>query len=64
MSIWDECSIADENLDGYDDVSYEVVYDTGATSGDFNLDETTNILDIVQLANCVLAGVGLDFYCE
>ena len=46
--------ITDNNGDGYDDVSYEVGYETGATSGDLNLDETTNILDIVLLVNNIL----------
>ena len=42
--------IIDSNGDGYDDGSYEA----GATSGDLNLDETTNILDVVALVNIIL----------
>ena len=32
-SIWDECSITDENNDGYDDVSYETGYIAGHSDG-------------------------------
>jgi len=40
----------DENLDYYDDVSY----DAGAESGDLNLDGVVNVLDIVSVVNIVL----------
>ena len=46
--------ITDNNGDGYDDVSYEVGYETGATSGDLNLDGGNDILDIVLLVNNIL----------
>ena len=49
-TIWDECAIVDENIDGYDDVSYEA----GAASGDVNLDGNNNILDIITLANIII----------
>ena len=48
--------ITDENEDGYDDVSYEIGYENGATSGDLNLDGINNVLDIVTLVNQVLGG--------
>ena len=38
-----EESVTDNNGDGYDDVSY----DAGAQTGDVNLDEELNILDLV-----------------
>ena len=55
-SAWGECeeSVTDNNGDGYDDVSYEVGYETGATSGDLNLDGGNDILDIVLLVNNIL----------
>jgi len=40
----------DENLDEYDDVSY----DAGAGTGDVNLDGELNILDLVTSANMIL----------
>ena len=49
-----EESVTDNNGDGYDDVSYEVGYETGATSGDLNLDGGNDILDIVLLVNNIL----------
>jgi len=45
-----EQGITDENNDGYDDASYE----TGAESGDLNLDGSNNILDVVSLVNIIL----------
>ena len=44
----------DENLDLYDDVSYEAGYNTGAESGDLNLDGTDNVLDVVILVDNIL----------
>ena len=41
----------DIDNDGFDDMSY----DAGAMSGDLNLDAISNVLDIVILANCILA---------
>ena len=40
----------DENGDYYDDVSYE----TGAESGDLNLDGVDNVLDVVMLVTNIL----------
>ena len=55
-STWGECeeSVTDNNGDGYDDVSYEVGYETGATSGDLNLDGIDNVLDVVILVSNIL----------
>ena len=53
-TTWDECGITDENGDGYDDVSYEAGYETGATSGDLNLDGVNNVMDAVMLINIIL----------
>ena len=44
----------DVNWDGYDDVSYDAGYDTGAQTGDVNLDGELNILDLVTSANMIL----------
>ena len=44
----------DENLDGYDDVSYEAGYEAGATSGDLNLDGVDNVQDVVILVDNIL----------
>ena len=49
-TIWNECGIADNNGDGYDDASY----DAGATSGDLNLDGANDVLDVVTLVNQIL----------
>ena len=46
--------ITDENDDGYDDVSYEIGYENGATSGDLNLDGIGNVLDVVTLVKQIL----------
>ena len=40
--------------DGYDDVSYEVGYENGATSGDLNLDGEHNIIDIVLAVDMII----------
>ena len=50
-----DCSFEDTDEDGYDDVSYEVGYENGATSGDLNLDGTDDVLDVVILINNILA---------
>ena len=42
--------ITDEDGDGYDDVSYE----SGAESGDINLDGSNDVLDVVLLTNCII----------
>ena len=53
----------DENVDQYDDVSYEAgaesvdtqsYYDAGAESGDLNLDGGNDVLDVVILVNNIL----------
>ena len=49
-----DCSFEDIDEDGYDDVSYEIGYENGATSGDLNLDGSANILDAVTLVNQIL----------
>ena len=41
-------------MDNYDDVSYEAGYETGAESGDLNLDGIDNVLDVVILVNNIL----------
>jgi len=40
----------DENGDFYEDVSYE----SGAESGDINLDGSNDVLDVVLLTNCII----------
>ena len=49
-----DCSFEDIDEDGYDDVSYEIGYENGATSGDLNLDGTNNVLDVVELIDVIL----------
>ena len=49
-----EESVTDSNGDGYDDVSYEVGYEAGATSGDLNLDGSGDVLDVVMLVNNII----------
>ena len=46
---WFDCS-ADQNGDGYDDVSY----DAGAQSGDLNLDGAGDVLDVVAMVYNIL----------
>lgn len=53
-TTWDECGAIDENGDGYDDLSYEIGYEAGATSGDLNLDGIHNIIDIVVAVDMLL----------
>ncbi len=49
-----DCSFEDTDEDGYDDVSYEIGYENGATSGDLNLDGVHNVLDIVTAIDMIL----------
>ena len=44
----------DSNADTHDDSSYDAGFTEGAASGDLNLDETIDVLDIVQLVNILL----------
>ena len=54
-TTWDECGVSDLNGDGYDDISYEVGYEAGATSGDLNLDGVHNVIDIVLAVDMLLS---------
>ena len=57
-TIFDGASMSwtyfDENGDYYDDASYEAGYDTGASSGELNLDGIDNVLDVVILVDNIL----------
>ena len=46
--------ISDDNGDGYDDVSFDVGYNAGATSGDFNFDGILNVVDVIELVDKIL----------